>query len=57
MDEVRGLKKRENIDFIILDNLMTLDIDDLDGDKNDRQKNLMYTLTCLAKEMNIHINI
>lgn len=57
MDEVRGLKKRENIDFIILDNLMTLDIDDLDGDKNDRQKNLMYTLTCLAKEMNIHIHI
>lgn len=57
MDEVRGLKKRENIDFIILDNLMTLDIDDLDGDKNDRQKNLMYALTCLAKEMNIHIHI
>lgn len=57
IDEVRGLKKRENIDFIILDNLMTLDIDDLDGDKNDRQKNLMYTLTCLAKEMNIHIHI
>lgn len=57
IDEVRGLKKRENIDFIILDNLMTLDIDDLDGDKNDRQKNLMYTLTCLAKELNIHIHI
>lgn len=57
MDEVRGLKKKENIDFIILDNLMTLDIDDLDGDKNDRQKNLMYTLTCLAKELNIHIHI
>lgn len=55
--EVRALKKRENIDFIILDNLMTLDIDDLDGDKNDRQKNLMYTLTCLAKELNIHIHI
>ena len=55
--EVRALKKRENIDFIILDNLMTLDIDDLDGDKNDRQKNLMYALTCLAKELNIHIHI
>lgn len=55
--EVRTLKKNENIDFIILDNLMTLDIDDLDGDKNDRQKNLMYTLTCLAKELNIHIHI
>lgn len=57
LDKARELKRKENIDFIILDNLMTLDIDDLDGDKNDRQKNLMYTLTCLAKEINIHIHI
>lgn len=57
LDKARELKRKENIDFIILDNLMTLDIDDMDGDKNDRQKKLMYALTCLAKEMNIHIHI
>lgn len=57
LDKARELKRKENIDFIILDNLMTLDIDDLDGDKNDRQKKLMYALTCLAKELNIHIHI
>lgn len=57
LDKARELKRKENIDFIILDNLMTLDIDDMDGDKNDRQKKLMYALTCLAKELNIHIHI
>lgn len=57
LDKARELKRKENIDFIILDNLMTLDIDDMDGDKNDRQKKLMYALTCLAKELSIHIHI
>lgn len=57
VDKIRELKQKEDIDFVILDNLMVLDIDDLEGDKNDRQKNLMYILTCLAKELNIHIHI
>lgn len=57
LDVVRKLKEKEDIDFVVFDNLMTLDIDDLDGDKNDRQKNLMYSLTRLAKELNIHIHI
>lgn len=57
VDKIKELKEKEDIDFVILDNLMTLDINDLDGDKNDKQKDLMYTLTCLAKELNIHIHI
>ena len=57
IDKVRELKEKEDLDMIILDNLMTLEIDDLDGDKNDRQKNLMYMLTQLAKELNIHVHI
>lgn len=57
LDVVRKLKEKEDIDFVVFDNLMTLDIEDLDGDKNDRQKNLMYSLTKLAKELNIHIHI
>lgn len=57
IDKVRELKEKEDLDMIILDNLMTLEIDDLDGDKNDRQKNLMYMLTQLAKDLNIHIHI
>ena len=57
IDVVRKLKEKEDIDFVVFDNLMTLDIDDMDGDKNERQKNLMYSLTRLAKELNIHIHI
>lgn len=57
LDVVRKLKEKEDVDFVVFDNLMTLDIEDLDGDKNDRQKNLMYSLTKLAKELNIHIHI
>lgn len=57
VDKIRELKEKEDLDMVILDNLMTLDIDDLEGDKNDRQKNLMYMLTQLAKELNIHVHI
>ena len=57
LDVVRKLKETDDIDFVIFDNLMTLDIDDLDGDKNERQKMMMYELTKLAKELNIHIHI
>ena len=57
IDKIRELKEKEDLDMVILDNLMTLDIDDLEGDKNDRQKNLMYMLTQLAKELNIHVHI
>lgn len=57
VEKLRELKKNNDIDMAIFDNLMTLDIDDLDGDKNDRQKNLMQTLTELARELDIHIHI
>jgi hypothetical protein len=55
--EIRKLKKEEDIDMVILDSLMVLDYDDLEGDRNEKQKNLMRMLTKLAKELNIHIHI
>lgn len=57
IEKLRELKKNHDIDVAIFDNLMTLDIDDLNGDKNERQKNLMQTLTIVARELNIHIHI
>lgn len=57
VDKIRELKKTEDLDMVVLDNLMTLDVSDLDGDRNEKQKELMYNLTCLAKELNIHIHI
>lgn len=55
--EVKKLKEQLDIDVLILDNLMCLDIDDIDGDKYDKQKQLMKKLTKLAKELNIHIHL
>ena len=55
--EIRKLKKEEDIDMVILDSLMVLDYDDLEGDRNEKQKNLMRMLTKLAKGLNIHIHI
>lgn len=57
IDQLKKLKAEQDIDVAIFDNLMTLDIDDLNGDKNDRQKNLMQTLTQVARELDIHIHI
>lgn len=56
-NSIRKLKEKEDLDTVILDNLMTLDVEDIDGDKNDKQKNLMKMLCKLAKDLNIHIHI
>lgn len=55
--EIRELKNKSDIDVVILDNLMCLDVDDIDGDKYDKQKQLMKILTKLAKDLNIHIHL
>lgn len=55
--EIRELKKKEDIDMVIFDNLMTLDVDDVEGDKYDKQKNLMKLLSKLAKDLDIHIHL
>lgn len=57
VDKITELTEQEGLDMVVLDNLMVLDINDLDGDRNEKQKNLMYTLTVLAKKLNIHIHI
>lgn len=57
IERVRTLKKEIDLDVVMFDNLMTLDIDGLDGDKNERQKKTMIILTDLAKELDIHIHV
>ena len=57
VDKVRELKKEWDLDVAIFDNLMTLDIDGLEGDKNERQKKLMIVLTELARENDMHIHV
>ena len=57
VERVRTLKKEIDLDVVVFDNLMTLDIDGQDGDKNERQKKTMIILTDLAKELDIHIHV
>ena len=45
------------LNFIVLDNLMAMDILLYEGDTNAKQKAAMLDLTTLAKELNIHIHL
>ena len=43
-------------DVIIIDNLMSLDLTEISGEKYDRQTILVAQLSALAKEFNIHVH-
>ena len=45
----------QGVRVFILDNLMALDIDLFDGDKNNKQKELILQLKDFAKKKNVHI--
>lgn len=49
--------KEEKLDLVILDNLMTLDFDSINGDLNEKQKKVIQELTIMARKHNIHIVI
>lgn len=56
-DKIRQLYAEWPFQILALDNLMTICLDDLEGDKWSRQVKLMDKLTMLAKELNIHIHL
>jgi hypothetical protein len=43
------------VELLILDNLFSLDIDIFDGDKNNKQKELILQICSFAKKNNIHL--
>lgn len=55
--DIQEVVENNGIELLILDNLMTLDIKGLDGDKNDRQSEFINQVKSYAKEKNIHIII
>lgn len=55
--EIRKLKEEQDIDMVMLDSLMVLGYDDMEGVGYEKQKNLMRMITKLAKELNIHIHM
>ena len=49
------LVERPNVKLIILDNLMSMNIQKYGGDKYEAQKNLVLDLCQVAKKLNVHI--
>lgn len=53
--DIKECIKNHNTKLIIIDNLMAVDLSEVDGDKNEKQKQLLLALSQLAKEKGIHI--
>ena len=54
-DFVRHMEKHHT-DVVIIDNLMSLDLTEIRGEKYDRQTTLVLTLSEFAKKYNVHIH-
>lgn len=55
LESVRNVVEQKGVNLLILDNLMTLDLDAFNGDKNEKQSAFVNSLADLAKQANIHI--
>ena len=55
LESIRNIVEQKGINLLILDNLMTLDLDAFSGDKNEKQSSFVNSLADLAKQANIHI--
>lgn len=55
LESVRNVVEKKEVNLLILDNLMTLDLDAFGGDKNEKQSAFVNSLADLAKQANIHI--
>lgn len=54
-DEIKKKVEQDKLDLVVLDNLMTLDIDNLAFQKLDAQKNFVLSLKQLAVDDDVHI--
>lgn len=55
LESVKNVVETKGVNLLILDNLMTLDLDAFSGDKNEKQSSFVNSLADLAKQANIHI--
>lgn len=56
-EQIKRIKKEQNIDCAFLDNLMVLNIRELEQEKYGRQAVLLQQLRDLAEKLNIHIHL
>lgn len=55
LESIKQVVEKQGVHLLILDNLMTLDLDAFSGDKNEKQSAFVNSLADLAKQANIHI--
>jgi len=55
--DVKERLRKGDIDVVILDNIMTLDLDELGTDMNVQQTSAVKSLSSLAKEFDVHIHV
>ena len=56
LSEFKTHMEQHETDVIIIDNLMSLDLSEIRGEKYDRQTTLVLTLSEFAKKYNVHIH-
>ena len=55
ISDIEEVVKNKGVKLVILDNLMAMDLDDIDGSENEQQTALIKGLNKLAKRLKIHI--
>ena len=55
LESIKAVVEQKGVNLMILDNLMTLELDAFSGDKNEKQRAFVNSLADLAKQANIHI--
>lgn len=56
INSIREAVKKNNIKVVIIDNLMSMNLNDYGESKYDTQSQLIQDLSALAKELNVHIH-
>jgi len=56
INDVKAHIEKHHTDFIIIDNLMSLDLSQVRGEKYDRQSVIALTMASMAKQYNVHIH-
>ena len=53
--DIKECVEQNGVQMILLDNLMAIDTDDIDGSENERQTKLIKEIKSFAKKQNVHV--
>ncbi len=55
--DLRERLSKKDVDVVVLDNIMTLELDELGNEMNGQQTSAVKSLSALAKEFDVHIHV